>query len=918
MNKELLISEFEEVLAFSEENYLVHNSKFFVHALYENLLPESSRVALACHYMSQQRYSQVCELLEKSSHEREKYMYAVANYRMGNFQKAKKTLLSNMQNYPRVSTKKCDDLKNQHREANFTSSDIKNESLEDFSNNSKHLPSLEHNSSSKKNLFGFGGNLNPDDKTDSHLPHNHKINSNLKSKIPSKRKKNIQCEADTLDFELKNFEEYTEEQVINGASGLYYLGLIFEGEGKLEIAVKCFKNSYNSNPKIFHAFIKFTELNAKLFFSQNSSTVKKINLWLSKSDDLKTTRGKLPKTFYNISADHKNKAYLLQSFEEENLLGKRAADFFSQVQTPGKANKRGKFRTETIDPPNSKTNDQPSVEFEKQSQYNNCNIENFEKPAENLLVDNENINSPDLETSKIFPQWDSKYNLRTPKNSVKTNNEVFQTFSNLRKLESQSSIEGSDNPFLQIQPDISISPFISKKIRENVTKSKGVKTSRSFRPSEDNEIIETIRCLVPNTKSSIKENSCLEQCDHPANLNPDKTSNIDLKSPNKPSKATKRKGDHSKFNNIPLAEFNYNNNIVEIQRENSSFHLFQYLKCFKPGIVSYYMRDFDKLSETFLPETAFDVSLSPLSSSFANVLIGKSYINVMQYEDAEKYFETAYRKNGLSMEGLEYFSSCLWYLKKSARLLELSSFCDKNFPKSSCSHIVRGNCYSLLQDHQNAIENFKKAIKKDGTNSYALCLLGHEYVFIEDFERATKAYSKAIELNSLQFYAFWGLGNIYLKTEKATSAMNYFFRALLLNPMCPLLYTYIGITYLNINKSKEALLYFKKSEHLNPNSLMNSFYKASAWYNEQKWEEAIEELEQLKMKVSNEAKIYILLGKIYKKLGRNDLAHMNFIHALDLDPKDSQGKIRNLIDLLNTEQHESKFSFLLETPKANN
>ena len=49
--------------------------------------------------------------------------------------------------------------------------------------------------------------------------------------------------------------------------------------------------------------------------------------------------------------------------------------------------------------------------------------------------------------------------------------------------------------------------------------------------------------------------------------------------------------------------------------------------------------------------------------------------------------------------------------------------------------------------------------------------------------------------------------------------------------------------------------------------------------------------------VPKEAPVYIMMGKIEKKLGRQDLALQAFNTALELDPKDTN-MVKNLIDKL--------------------
>ena len=56
-------------------------------------------------------------------------------------------------------------------------------------------------------------------------------------------------------------------------------------------------------------------------------------------------------------------------------------------------------------------------------------------------------------------------------------------------------------------------------------------------------------------------------------------------------------------------------------------------------------------------------------------------------------------------------------------------------------------------------------------------------------------------------------------------------------------------------------------------------------------------LSELAHLVPREAPIHIMIGKIHKKMGRQDLALQAFNKALDLDPKDTN-MVKTLIDKL--------------------
>ena len=62
------------------------------------------------------------------------------------------------------------------------------------------------------------------------------------------------------------------------------------------------------------------------------------------------------------------------------------------------------------------------------------------------------------------------------------------------------------------------------------------------------------------------------------------------------------------------------------------------------------------------------------------------------------------------LEGLEYYSSCLWQLKRQVELCWLSNYVlerNRFAPETWC---VVGNCYSLQQEHETALRYFGRAL----------------------------------------------------------------------------------------------------------------------------------------------------------------------------------------------------------------
>ena len=219
------------------------------------------------------------------------------------------------------------------------------------------------------------------------------------------------------------------------------------------------------------------------------------------------------------------------------------------------------------------------------------------------------------------------------------------------------------------------------------------------------------------------------------------------------------------------------------------------------------------------------------------------------------------------LEGLEYYSTCLWHMKKQVELVYISNYAFERSLNSPETWTILGNCYSLQKEHETALKYFSKAIQLDVYFSYAHTLSGHEYVDNEDFEQARKCYQEALKADERHYNAWWGLGNIFHKQEKYEQAEFHFKRATAINGRAAILYSYLGMTHHHQNRLDEAIGNFDTAIALDPHNSLNKYQKAQALRTAQRDQEALDLLLALNQEVPKEAPIHIGIGEIYKKLG---------------------------------------------------
>lgn len=279
---------------------------------------------------------------------------------------------------------------------------------------------------------------------------------------------------------------------------------------------------------------------------------------------------------------------------------------------------------------------------------------------------------------------------------------------------------------------------------------------------------------------------------------------------------------------------------------------------------------------------------------------GRALFESIRYADAEKAFAEALKREPYRLEGVEYYSTCLWHLKKQIELctlansaLQISLFA----PETWCAV---GNCFSLQKEHETALKFFNRAVQLNPQYAYAFTLSGHEYVANEDFDQARRFYERALNVDDRHYNAWWGMGNIFLKQEKYDNAIQHFKTAIKINPRSSVLSTYLGMTYSHNRQLKEALNCFEAAERMDPHNPLNRYQKATVLMSMGQLDKALSVLEILNVQVPREAPIHILIGKIYKKMGNKEKALHHYNTAMDLDPKEGN-IVKALIDKLDVE-----------------
>uniref|UniRef100_H2ZI35 Cell division cycle protein 27 homolog n=1 Tax=Ciona savignyi TaxID=51511 RepID=H2ZI35_CIOSA len=277
-------------------------------------------------------------------------------------------------------------------------------------------------------------------------------------------------------------------------------------------------------------------------------------------------------------------------------------------------------------------------------------------------------------------------------------------------------------------------------------------------------------------------------------------------------------------------------------------------------------------------------------------LLSKAYFEMTEYKKAARTFSELRSQFPHQVSGLALYSTTLWHLQDNIALSTLAHDVRDLDPFSPETWCCIGNCFSLRRDNENAIKFFARAVQLAPRYAYAHTLLGHEYAYSDDNERAMASYRRAIHCDRRHYNAWYGIGSIYYKQENFSLAEIHFKKALSINQRSSVLLCHLGIVQHAQKRSSIALETLANALSLEPRNPLCKFHRAMILFATEQHQDALKELLELKQIVPKESLIYFLIGKVYKVLGENHLAMMNFSWALDLDPKGINNHIKEAID----------------------
>jgi anaphase-promoting complex subunit 3 len=264
------------------------------------------------------------------------------------------------------------------------------------------------------------------------------------------------------------------------------------------------------------------------------------------------------------------------------------------------------------------------------------------------------------------------------------------------------------------------------------------------------------------------------------------------------------------------------------------------------------------------------------STGFVLALEARAYFEQARYSQACDVYSRLQRLEPWRCEGLAYFSSALWHLRRDTDLAALAKSAQALHRHAADACLAAGNCFSLQKDHEAALKIFRKAVQADSQCAYAHTLAAHEHAASDDFDKAVIGYRNALRIDDRHYNAWYGLGNVLFRQEKFQLAVVHFQRAIQIHPSSSVLHCYLGMLLNSCGKYDAAVASLMRAVELEPHPSQARFQLANVYLGMERYDDALRELQTVRMHVPREAAIHFLIGKIYRQLGErtNALKHL--------------------------------------------
>ena len=210
-------------------------------------------------------------------------------------------------------------------------------------------------------------------------------------------------------------------------------------------------------------------------------------------------------------------------------------------------------------------------------------------------------------------------------------------------------------------------------------------------------------------------------------------------------------------------------------------------------------------------------------------------------------------------------------------------------PNNEEIYIQKANIHSKRDQHDKAIEVFKKALEFSKDSSEIQSLIGMEYLFLDNYNDAKLHFMKCIELNIEDYSSLYNIIYCFEFLDQAQDAIDYLVWYIDQNPYCEVAWHQLGKQYLQTKSIEKALTAFDFAIISDDTFIGAYLEKAKVLEKLSRFDEAIEHYNIAMVLEGPNAFTYLKIGSCYQQLGQKDKCLKFFFKAVKEDPAFDKG-----------------------------
>jgi len=204
-------------------------------------------------------------------------------------------------------------------------------------------------------------------------------------------------------------------------------------------------------------------------------------------------------------------------------------------------------------------------------------------------------------------------------------------------------------------------------------------------------------------------------------------------------------------------------------------------------------------------------------------------------------------------------------------------------------YFVKGKRLYSKGDYKGAAEAYERSVSSDPKFARGYVELGSAYRGLEDYAQAEKAFAKAVSIEE-DSCAQCGLGMVYHLQHRNSEAEAALKRAIDLNPADECAFHQLGWLYYDEQRYQEAIEPFFTETTLRPRATTYHFL-GNAYRYTNKFDEAVKAYRESLRLDSEYKRVFLDLGHAYYGLGRYSAASESYRQAIKADPDNIDARI---------------------------